>query len=185
MKRRENVSNTSEYAHLFDNENGETDASEMQHKEQTEEMQDEQHSMKGKKYCKHCGQIIDEECVVCPKCGKQVELLKTENITINNNNTVNSPGFSKREPVFSDREHVVTEYETGVSQKSRMVALLLAIFLGEFGAHHFYAGKIGMGILYLLTFGLFSIGWIVDIILLATGKYKDDKGEYIIDWGID
>lgn len=39
------------------------------------------------KYCKHCGQIIDADCVVCPKCGKQVEELKfskPDNIIINN-----------------------------------------------------------------------------------------------------
>ena len=30
------------------------------------------------KYCKHCGQLIDSDCVVCPKCGKQVEDLKRE-----------------------------------------------------------------------------------------------------------
>ena len=47
-----------------------------------------------------------------------------------------------------------------------MVALLLCIFLGEFGAHKFYEGKIGMGILYLCTCGLCGIGWIIDIIAL-------------------
>lgn len=39
------------------------------------------------KYCKHCGEQIDKECVVCPKCGKQVEELKYQsdkNIIINN-----------------------------------------------------------------------------------------------------
>lgn len=30
----------------------------------------------GKKYCKHCGELIDEDCVVCPKCGKQVEIFE-------------------------------------------------------------------------------------------------------------
>lgn len=32
----------------------------------------------GKKYCKHCGELIDEDCVVCPKCGKQVEAFKSD-----------------------------------------------------------------------------------------------------------
>lgn len=40
------------------------------------------------KYCKHCGSIIDADCVVCPKCGKQVEVLESgggrEPIIINN-----------------------------------------------------------------------------------------------------
>ncbi|MGN0466212.1 MAG: restriction endonuclease [Lachnospiraceae bacterium] len=34
-------------------------------------------NMENKKYCKHCGQLIDISCVVCPKCGKQVEMLAT------------------------------------------------------------------------------------------------------------
>ncbi len=42
--------------------------------------------MEETKYCKHCGEQIDKECVVCPKCGKQVEELKSsdKNIIINN-----------------------------------------------------------------------------------------------------
>lgn len=62
------------------------------------------------------------------------------------------------------------------SRKSKMVALLLCIFLGEFGIHKFYVGKIGMGILYLLTIGLFGIGWFIDIILIACGAFKDEFG---------
>ena len=46
------------------------------------------------------------------------------------------------------------------------VAILLCIFLGVLGAHKFYEGKIGMGILYLCTAGLFGIGWIIDIFSL-------------------
>lgn len=50
--------------------------------------------------------------------------------------------------------------------KNKWIALLLCFFLGMFGGHKFYEGKIGMGILYFLTVGLFGIGWIIDIILL-------------------
>ena len=40
------------------------------------------------KYCKHCGEIIDYDCVVCVKCGKQVEELKYDkNIVINNSSS--------------------------------------------------------------------------------------------------
>lgn len=45
---------------------------------------------KTEKYCKHCGEIIDIDCVVCPKCGKQVETLKSDrdgNIIINNSSS--------------------------------------------------------------------------------------------------
>lgn len=42
----------------------------------------------GKKFCKHCGQQIDKDCVVCPVCGKQVEDLKSSQqpVVINNTN---------------------------------------------------------------------------------------------------
>ena len=50
--------------------------------------------------------------------------------------------------------------------KNKWVALCLCFFLGAFGAHKFYEGKIGMGILYLLTVGLFGIGALIDFIVL-------------------
>jgi TM2 domain-containing membrane protein YozV len=43
------------------------------------------------------------------------------------------------------------------------VAWLLLIFLGMFGIHRFYMGKIGTGIVYLLTFGLLGLGYIYDM----------------------
>ena len=72
-------------------------------------------------------------------------------------------------PVFKS-----PEVAPGVSRKSKTVALLLCIFGGGLGAHKFYVGKSGMGILYLFTLGLFGFGWIIDIILIATGMFKDE-----------
>ena len=57
-----------------------------------------------------------------------------------------------------------------MSSNKKIVALILCIFLGYLGVHRFYLKKIGTGILYLFTMGLCGIGWIVDIILIATGK---------------
>lgn len=62
----------------------------------------------------------------------------------------------------------------GISRKSKTTALLLCIFLGGLGVHRFYVGKGGTGILYLFTAGLFGIGWIIDIIRIATGSFKDE-----------
>ena len=61
------------------------------------------------------------------------------------------------------------------SSKSKTTTLLLCIFFGWFGVHCFYAGRPGRGILFLFTYGLFGIGWIWDIIVIACGKFKDGK----------
>lgn len=55
----------------------------------------------------------------------------------------------------------------------KWVAFLLCFFLGYFGAHKFYEGKTGMGVLYLFTAGLFGIGWFIDtiVILFKPRKY--------------
>ena len=65
------------------------------------------------------------------------------------------------------------------SEKNWVVVLLLCIFLGELGIHRFYVGKIGTGIIYLLTGGLFGIGWVVDLILIIVGRFKDKEGKLV------
>lgn len=65
------------------------------------------------------------------------------------------------------------------SQKSKGVALVLCVLLGYMGIHRFYVGKIGTGILWLLTLGCFGIGWIVDIVMLCCNKFVDKSGAII------
>lgn len=62
------------------------------------------------------------------------------------------------------------------SPKSKAIALLLCIFLGYFGVHYFYVGKVFKGLLYLFTGGLFGIGWIIDIARIALGGFRDSWG---------
>jgi len=69
-----------------------------------------------------------------------------------------------------------------ISQKNRMVALLLCFFLGCLGIHRFYVGKVGTGILWLFTGGLFGIGWVIDFILIAVGSFKDNYGKVVEQW---
>ncbi|WP_049945190.1 TM2 domain-containing protein [Butyrivibrio sp. AC2005] len=70
----------------------------------------------------------------------------------------------------------MSQYVTATSDKSKSTALMLCIFLGWCGAHHFYVGNFGKGILYLFTGGFFCIGWFVDIIKIASGSFKDNVG---------
>lgn len=71
------------------------------------------------------------------------------------------------------------------SDKSRLVAILLAFFVGVLGAHRFYVGKIGTGLLWLFTLGFLGIGALIDIILIAAGSFKDSDGLRVTEWSPD
>lgn len=67
-------------------------------------------------------------------------------------------------------------YVTNTSNKKKSVALWLCILGGLIGLHQFYVGRYGRGILYMFTAGLFCIGWIVDIIKIASNSFLDNSG---------
>ena len=67
-------------------------------------------------------------------------------------------------------------YVLYTSDKSKTIALILCIFLGYLGAHYFYVGRIGRGLVALFTLDFFFIGWIIDIIKIATGGFRDNVG---------
>lgn len=69
-----------------------------------------------------------------------------------------------------------------VSRKSRLVAALLCGFLGTFGVHRFYVGKIGTGILMLITLGGFGIWYVIDLILIVVGSFRDSQGLLVREW---
>lgn len=107
----------------------------------------------GKYYCKaDIGNVVNE--------AKQQTAAATPSITISNVNTnTNNNSMGMAYP-----------------QKSKMVALLLCIFLGGLGIHRFYVGKIGTGFIWFLTGGLFVVGWVIDVILIITGAFRDKAG---------
>jgi TM2 domain-containing membrane protein YozV len=65
------------------------------------------------------------------------------------------------------------------SDKSKIAAGLFCFFLGALGIHRFYVGKIGTGIIWLLTAGLGGIGVLVDFIIIVMGKFTDKEGNYL------
>jgi len=118
-------------------------------------MSDIREKAANEKFCSTCGAIILEKAEICPKCGV--------------------------------RQAVVSEKKTAVenaSEKDWLTTLLLAIFVGGFGVHRFYVGKIGTGIIMLIvvlaTFGIGAIWTLVDVILIATGSFKDKEGKLIV-----
>lgn len=72
----------------------------------------------------------------------------------------------------------MSNYVTNTSDKKKGTAMLLCClgFLGIGGIHYFYVGRIGKGILYLCTGGLFVIGTIMDLIKISTGSFTDNVG---------
>lgn len=67
-------------------------------------------------------------------------------------------------------------YATITSDKSKAKALQLCKTFGWMGAHHYYVGKIGTGIIYTFTLGLMFIGWALDIARIANGTFRDNAG---------
>ena len=67
------------------------------------------------------------------------------------------------------------------SDKEWLITLLLNLFLGTLGVHRFYVGKIGTGILQLITLGGCGIWTLIDLIMIVMGKFKDKDGYEIKD----
>lgn len=66
-----------------------------------------------------------------------------------------------------------------MSKYNKTVVLVLCVLFGWLGVHRLYVGKIKSGILYLLTFGLCGLGWLIDILLILTDKFKDGNGNLL------
>lgn len=93
------------------------------------------------KFCSECGSIIKAKAEICPKCGVRQ--------------------IPASQPIFGN---------AAPNGKNKIAAALFALFLGGFGAHKFYLGQIGMGLVYLLFCWTFipTLIALIEFILLIT-----------------
>ena len=107
-------------------------------------------------------------------------LKHTVSTTGKSHTTVGVPGTGLSYTTSSgDQPARVPAAQRPTSPKSKAVVLPLCIFLGVLGAHRYYVGKIGTGVIWTLTAGFFGIGWIVDIFTVALGGFYDVNG-YVV-----
>lgn len=95
--------------------------------------------------------------------------------------------LSFKETVILKKTQKKIKKELGQDQsnsgsKSQLVAFLLCTFLGTFGAHRFYLGYIGIGVVQLLTAGGCGIWAFIDWIRILTGKMKTKDGDELEPW---
>ena len=140
------------------------------------------------KTCKYCGGTISDVSVICPLCGCQTEEAQPQPQYQQAPPQSQQPQYQQAPPQYQQPQYqqVPPQYQQPViiqnnntvvnkpgKEVNKWVALLLCFFLGYLGVHKFYEGKIGMGILYLFTFGLLGIGSLIDffVILFKPNTY--------------
>jgi TM2 domain-containing membrane protein YozV len=74
--------------------------------------------------------------------------------------------------------------EITYSPRSRLVCLLLCAIplLGALGVHRFYTRKVATGILMLCTLGGFGIWWLIDLVFIISGDFRDKDGKRVFNW---
>lgn len=121
-------------------------------------------------FCEYCGTKMPNEQVV-------TQTINAKSVVVNNYYQADSAGQASH-----PHEQQVFMNVPAVSPKSKLVAFILWFFLGYFGAHRFYIGSYGLAVVYLFTFGLLGIGWLVDLVLLLLDKLTDRNGLPVSSW---
>jgi TM2 domain-containing membrane protein YozV len=90
-----------------------------------------------------------------------------------------APQFRVPQKVQINRKEVLMAES---SEKKRLMAFLFCFFLGFLGIHRFYVGKVGTGILQIITLGGFGIWVLIDFIMIIIGKFTDKEGSILTEW---
>lgn len=146
--------------------------------------------------CSHCGAEVGSEYRLCPFCRCELEY-PDKHIIINNyynsgnhnqenignpNNSLqgayNNPRYQQpqNQVNYNNVQHY-NPVDINKSPYDKTLALILCFILGFLGVHRFYVGKNMSGLIYLFTFGVFGMGWMLDIIIIFCGQFTDSKGK--------
>lgn len=138
-------------------------------------------------YCRNCGAVIEDCANFCPACGanqaQPVQYVEQQPVYQQPvyQQPVYEPPVYQHTPVINivntnTNTNTNTAYGVPYVHKSKWMAFFLCLFLGFLGIHRFYVGKAGTGILWLFTFGMFYIGWFIDLFVILFGGFKDKNG---------
>lgn len=172
--------------------------------------------------CKNCGKEIDNNFSFCGHCGSRVVNMQDDNGIVaeqvieenqEGNNTLAQKTFDNERQISNSNDSnqsLIKQNSSGnnISPKSRLVAMLLALFIGSFGAHNFYLGKQSLAISQLIIFlismifmlvymstglilhmAIYTIAtlvvgiWVLaDFIVIIIGKEEDKDGKPVTRW---
>ena len=132
--------------------------------------------------CTYCGKPFCKDCLVEVKgkmyCKNDLDKVFDEK------ESKNAAAAMPKINITNTSSNVNTNQNVNgglpVSRKSKVTAIILCILLGWLGGHRFYVGKVGTGLLYLFTAGLFGVGVLIDLIMLLLGNFSDKFGYPLI-----
>ena len=130
-------------------------------------------------FCRNCGKELTGTPEICLNCGAR-PLAGTSFC-----NNCGAPTNSLAEICVKCGTRLAKAEERDISPKSRLTTTLLCAIPGYFGIagiHRFYLGKIGTGILMLVTLGGLYIWTLIDFIFVVSGNMKDKEGKLIKKW---
>ena len=130
------------------------------------------------KYCPQCATQNHDNARFCVQCGCPMENAQQAP----NQQSAQQSAYQQPQYAQAPGQPPYGAPTAPQSSKSRLVALLLAFFVGHFGVHHFYVGKTGKGIAYIFTLGFLGIGVLIDIIQIALGNFTDSDGLPVLSW---
>lgn len=125
-------------------------------------------------YCRNCGNEVSDKAIMCVACGTPPKAGDKFCYHCKAETTANSTICMKCGVSLKDVNPVQAE------GKDWLTALLLCFFLGVFGAHRFYTGHIGLGVVQLLTLGGCGIWTLIDFIIIIVGNFKDAEGHLLV-----